>query len=96
MGAIAGVGAAGAMLGVADVVGGADVAGALLGAAAVVGGADVAGAALGAVAVDGVAAVVGVAGAAAGGALAGVGDEGAGPPLQPATSAAAKSANPVV
>ena len=80
------------MLGGADVVG---VAGGTLGAAAVVG--VFAGAALGAVAVDGVAAVVGVAGAAAGGeALTGVGDTGEGPPLQPATSAAAKSANPVV
>ena len=89
-----GVGTAGAMLGAAADV---DVAGAMLGAADVVGGADVAVAALGAVAVDGVAAVVGVAVAAAGGdALTGVGDAGAGPPLQLATSAAAKSANPVV
>ena len=96
MGATAGggVGATGAMLGAADVVG---VAGAMLGAADVVGGADVAVAALGAVAVDGVAAVVGVAGAAAGvDTLTGVGDVGAGPPLQPTTSAAAKSANPIV
>ena len=65
------------------------VAGGTLGAAAVVG--------VFAVAALGVAAVVGVAGAAAGGdALTGVGDAGEGPPLQPATSAAAKSANPVV
>lgn len=90
MGATAGggVGAAGTMLGAADVVG---VAGGTLGATAVVGGADVAVAALG------VAAVVGAAGAAAGfDTVTGVGDAGAGPPLQPTASAAAKSANPVV
>ena len=77
--------------------GGVGATGAMLGAADVVGGADVAGATLDAVAVDGVAAVVGVASVTAGGdALTGVGAAGAGPPLQPATSAAAKSANPIV
>lgn len=81
-GAVMGVGVAGAMLGAAAVVGAAGVAGAMLGAAAVAGTAGVVG---GAADVGGDTAICVV-----------VGDAGAGPPLQPATSAAANSANPVV
>lgn len=74
----------GAVLGAAVVVG---VAGAMLGAAAVVGVAGTAGGGVGAAAVGGDTLT---------GVVMGVGDAGAGSPLQPATSAAANSANPMV